>query len=145
MRPILVILAVAAFAAPAGARNVCREQLHLSGNALKNCSIAHYVPRPSGCKWATSYGNGDGLLGQPTSDGGKLDRTTATAAHLTKPLGSRVTLTHGQRSVTVTITDRGPFHSVAEYDLSPAAGRALGFEGNSGYVCDNDRREAIAR
>ena len=71
------------------------------------------------------------------SNGGRLDRTTLTVAHLTRPLGSRVTLRHGSRSVTVTITDRGPYRSVADYDLSPAAGRALGFEGESGYVCDD--------
>ncbi len=119
----------------AEARNSCREA-GLTGNALKNCSIQRYVPKPAGCKWATSYGNGDGYLGKPVSAGGVLDRTTPTAAHLTKPLGSHVQLHHGNRSVTVLINDRGPHHSVAEYDLSPAAGRALGFEGDTGYVCE---------
>ena len=129
------LLSLALYAVVAKAKNVCRDS-GLTGNALKNCSIQHYVPKPVGCKWATSYGNGDGYLGKPVSAGGVLDSKTPTAAHLTKPLGSRVTLRHGNRSVTVTINDRGPWHSVAEYDLSPAAGRALGFEGETGYVCD---------
>lgn len=52
-----------------------------------------------------------------------------TAAHKTLPCGSRVRVTHGSRSVTVTITDRGPYVRGRIIDLSPDAARALGIDG----------------
>ena len=54
-----------------------------------------------------------------------------TAAHRTLPFGSHVRVTNRKngRSVTVRITDRGPFVRGRVIDLSPAAASALGFAG----------------
>jgi rare lipoprotein A len=54
-----------------------------------------------------------------------------TAAHRTLPFGSQVRVTNQKngRSVTVRITDRGPFVRGRVIDLSPAAARAIGVAG----------------
>lgn len=51
------------------------------------------------------------------------------AAHRTLPFGSRVRVTNlaNNRSVIVTVTDRGPFIGGREIDVSARAARALGF------------------
>jgi len=52
-----------------------------------------------------------------------------TAAHRTLPFGSKVRVTnlHNNRSVIVTINDRGPFTGGRVIDLSTHAADALGF------------------
>lgn len=54
-----------------------------------------------------------------------------TAAHRTLPLGTRVRVTNllNGRSVTVTVTDRGPFVKNRVLDLSYAAARAIDMVG----------------
>jgi rare lipoprotein A len=54
-----------------------------------------------------------------------------TAAHRSLPFGSKVKVTnrHNGRSIVVTVIDRGPFVRGRIIDLTPAAGRALGFSG----------------
>jgi rare lipoprotein A len=54
-----------------------------------------------------------------------------TAAHRTAPFGSHIRVTNQKngRSVTVRITDRGPFVRGRVIDLSPAAARAIGVAG----------------
>jgi hypothetical protein len=46
-------------------------------------------------------------------------------AHLTLPCGTRLTLTYGSRSVTVTVIDRGPYIAGRAIDLSNATRLAL--------------------
>lgn len=69
-----------------------------------------------------------GLVGSRTSNGETLDTVTATAAHLTLPLGScaRVTSLDNGRSVIVRINDRGPYNRRFIIDLSPRAAAELG-------------------
>ena len=69
--------------------------------------------------------------GSQTASGLKLNDNALTAAHRTLPFGSkvRVTNTKNGRSVVVTITDRGPFVHGRIIDLTPAAARAIGFNG----------------
>src|SRR5258706_6685441 len=69
--------------------------------------------------------------GSQTAGGLKLNDNALTAAHRTLPFGSkvRVTNTNNGRSVVVTITDRGPFVHGRIIDLTPAAARAIGFNG----------------
>ncbi len=52
-----------------------------------------------------------------------------TAAHRSLPFGSRIRVTNlaNNRSVIVTVTDRGPFIGGREVDVSARAARALGF------------------
>ena len=46
-----------------------------------------------------------------------------TAAHRSLPFGTKVRVTHGSRSVVVTINDRGPFIRGRVLDLSKGAAR----------------------
>ena len=68
------------------------------------------------------------LVGYRTSNGERLDRVTATAAHRSLPLGScaKVTSLDNGRSVIVRINDRGPYRRRFIIDLSPRAAEALG-------------------
>ena len=47
-------------------------------------------------------------------------------AHKSLPCGTMVTLTHGSRSVTVPVVDRGPYIAGRELDLSPRVKAELG-------------------
>lgn len=70
---------------------------------------------------------GPGFAGQPTASGEIYDPNGLTAAHKTLPLGTKILVSYGGRTVPVTITDRGPFTGDRELDLSQGAARALGF------------------
>lgn len=69
--------------------------------------------------------------GTRTASGIPLNDHAMTAAHKSLPFRShvRVTNTRTGRSITVTITDRGPFVRGRCIDLTPAAARALGIDG----------------
>jgi rare lipoprotein A len=78
---------------------------------------------------ASRYGYGGGR----TASGERMDPNAMTAAHRTRPFGSRVTVTSlatGQ-SVTVRINDRGPFVKGRCIDLSTSAARVLGMAGTA--------------
>jgi rare lipoprotein A len=49
-----------------------------------------------------------------------------TCAHRTRPMGSRVKVVYGDRSIQCRVTDRGPFIRGRIIDLSTSAARALG-------------------
>jgi rare lipoprotein A (peptidoglycan hydrolase) len=65
-----------------------------------------------------------------TASGTPLRDSSLTAAHKTLPFGTKVKVTHGSRSVVVTITDRGPFVRGRVLDLSVAAAHAVGIAGS---------------
>lgn len=69
--------------------------------------------------------------GRQTASGRRFEPLALTAAHRRLPFGTRVRVTNraNGRSVTVTITDRGPFVAGRIIDLSLGAARALGMEG----------------
>src|SRR5262245_44451396 len=69
--------------------------------------------------------------GSRTANGDKLNPNALTGAHRTLPLGTNVLVTNKKngRSVTVTITDRGPFVRGRIIDVTPAVARELGFFG----------------
>jgi peptidoglycan lytic transglycosylase len=52
-----------------------------------------------------------------------------TCAHRSLPFGTKLRVTHGSRSVVVTVNDRGPFVRGRVLDLSTAAARLLGIDG----------------
>jgi rare lipoprotein A len=56
---------------------------------------------------ASCYGAGE-KLNRHTSTGEVFSSHAMTAAHRTLPLGTRVRVSHGSRSVIVRINDRGP-------------------------------------
>jgi rare lipoprotein A len=64
-----------------------------------------------------------------TASGERLDDERLTAAHRSLPFGTRVRVTNlaNDRSVVVTVTDRGPFRSGRVIDLSRRAAQELRF------------------
>jgi rare lipoprotein A len=75
---------------------------------------------------ASFYGNESG---SKTASGQRFNQEAMTAAHRTLPFGTRLRVTHGGRSVVVTINDRGPFVRGRVLDLSTGAARAIGLTG----------------
>ena len=75
---------------------------------------------------ASFYGN---EAGSKTASGQRFNQNAMTAAHRTLPFGTKLKVTHGDRSVIVTINDRGPFVRGRVLDLSTAAARAVGITG----------------
>src|ERR1700704_2892445 len=69
--------------------------------------------------------------GTETASGIPLDDDAMTAAHKSLPFGSKVKVTNKEngRSVTITITDRGPFVEGRCIDVTKAGARALGMGG----------------
>jgi rare lipoprotein A len=69
--------------------------------------------------------------GRITASGRRFNMHELTAAHRTLPFGTRLRVTNlmNGRSVTVTITDRGPFVKQRVLDLSYAAAREIGMIG----------------
>ncbi len=90
----------------------------LAGGALANPTVQF-----SGI--ASFYG--DDYKGQ-TANGDQYDPALFTAAHPTLPFGTflRISDPCNEHSVTVVITDRGPFVDGRVLDLSKAAAEALG-------------------
>ena len=72
---------------------------------------------------ASYYGN---EAGSQTASGQRFNQNAMTAAHRTLPFGTKLKVTHGDRSVVVTINDRGPFIRGRVLDLSTGAARAIG-------------------
>jgi rare lipoprotein A len=75
---------------------------------------------------ASFYGN---EAGSKTASGQRFNQNAMTAAHRTLPFGTKLKVTHGDRSVIVTINDRGPFIRGRVLDLSTGAARAIGLTG----------------
>lgn len=85
------------------------------------------TPRPSKCIVHASW-YGESFKGKRTASGTTFNPETFTAAHRTIDFGSKVKVTEirSGRSVVVEITDRGPYFSGRDIDLSYAAAQALG-------------------
>ena len=68
-------------------------------------------------------------MGTITASGKPFNPSALTTAHPSLPFGTKLRLTnpHNQRTVIVTVTDRGPFVKNRELDVSEAAARQLGF------------------
>jgi len=75
---------------------------------------------------ASYYGNESGSR---TASGQRFNQNAMTAAHRSLPFGTKLRVTHGGRSVVVTVNDRGPFIRGRVLDLSTAAARAVGLTG----------------
>lgn len=74
---------------------------------------------------------GDRFHGKPTASGETYDMHEFTAAHRTLPFGTevKITNTRNDKSVIVTINDRGPFHGNRKFDLSKAAFHEIAADG----------------
>ncbi len=75
---------------------------------------------------ASYYGNESGSR---TASGQRMNASAMTAAHRSLPFGTKLRVTHGDRSVVVTINDRGPFIRGRVLDLSTGAARVIGLTG----------------
>lgn len=77
---------------------------------------------------------GDELQGHKTASGRRFDARAFTAASLTLPLDSKAEVTSLKTglSITVTITDRGPFSKARVIDLSRAAAEEIGITAREG-------------
>ncbi|WP_371193373.1 septal ring lytic transglycosylase RlpA family protein [Glaciecola sp. SC05] len=74
---------------------------------------------------------GQKFHGHKTANGEVFDMFALTAAHKTLPLPSfaRVTNLENNKTITVRVNDRGPFHDDRILDLSYGAAKKLGFHG----------------
>jgi rare lipoprotein A len=75
---------------------------------------------------ASYYGNESGSR---TASGQRMNAAAMTCAHRSLPFGTKLRVTHGDRSVIVTVNDRGPFVRGRVLDLSTGAARAIGLTG----------------
>ena len=75
---------------------------------------------------ASYYGN---EAGSKTASGQRFNQNAMTCAHRSLPFGTKLRITHGGRSVVVTVNDRGPFVRGRVLDLSTGAARAVGLTG----------------
>ncbi|MDP5291351.1 septal ring lytic transglycosylase RlpA family protein [Oceanimonas sp. CHS3-5] len=66
--------------------------------------------------------------GRKTASGERFNKNALTAAHKTLPFGTKVRVTNmrNQRSVVVTINDRGPYAKRRVIDLSERAAQEIG-------------------
>lgn len=148
IRPRMVAAAMAASVliaggvteASAGSRNHHRHHHHkhhghhakshgASGPSWKNANASLKRPARSSRSFsgvASYYGN---EAGNRTASGQRFNQNAMTAAHRSLPFGTRLRVTHGSRSVVVTINDRGPFIRGRVLDLSKGAARAIGLTG----------------
>ena len=81
---------------------------------------------------ASFYGNESGSR---TASGQRFNQNALTCAHRSLPFGTKLRVTHGDRSVIVTVNDRGPFVRGRVLDLSTAAARAVGIAGRRRRPC----------
>jgi rare lipoprotein A len=72
------------------------------------------------------YGNESG---SKTASGQRFNENAMTCAHRSLPFGTKLRVSHGGRSIIVTVNDRGPFVRGRVLDLSTGAARALGISG----------------
>ena len=98
----------------------------LRGGDWRNANAAIAPESGSGRSFsgmASYYGNESGSR---TASGQHFNQNAMTCAHRSLPFGTKLRVTHGDRSVVVTVNDRGPFVRGRVLDLSTAAARAIG-------------------
>lgn len=135
-RTALILFAAAAFTggtvSEASARSYRHHHHHYGHHAARaetsswreaHASIAPTFGGHSFSGMASFYGNESG---HKTASGQRFNQEAMTAAHRTLPFGTKLRVTHGGRSVVVTINDRGPFIRGRVLDLSTGAARAIG-------------------
>ena len=81
---------------------------------------------PAGAQTATVSWYGSHWAGRKTANGERFNPHDFTAASKTLPMGTKLLLRRGSRSVVVRINDRGPYIKGRSLDLSWAAANHLG-------------------
>jgi rare lipoprotein A len=102
------------------------ESVHVKSESWRdaNASIASTGHSFTGV--ASTYGNESG---SQTASGQRFNENAMTCAHRSLPFGTKLRVSHGGRSVVVTVNDRGPYVRGRVLDLSTGAARALGLGG----------------
>ena len=140
-RTALILFAAAAFTGGTASEASARPYRHHHHHH----HFAHHAARTENSSWreanasvgptmggrsfsgmASFYGNESG---HRTASGQRFNQEAMTAAHRSLPFGTKLRVTHGGRSVVVTINDRGPFVRGRVLDLSTGAARAIGLTG----------------
>lgn len=140
-RTALILFAAAAFTGGTASEASARPYRHHHHHH----DFAHHAARTENSSWreanasvqptmggrsfsgmASFYGNESG---HRTASGQRFNQEAMTAAHRSLPFGTKLRVTHGGRSVVVTINDRGPFVRGRVLDLSTGAARAIGLTG----------------
>lgn len=122
-----VLAAVVAPAAPAAAQSAL-EWAVAQAAPRQPAKASSRRPAPAGGSvvLASWYGGGE-RLARHTASGEVFRPHGLTAAHRSLPFGTRVAVSHGSRTVTVRINDRGPAaYTGRSIDLSKGAAVALG-------------------
>jgi rare lipoprotein A len=105
------------------------HQASAAGESWRDANAAIAPSSGSGRSFsgmASFYGNESG---SKTASGQRFNQNALTCAHRSLPFGTKLRVTHGDRSVVVTVNDRGPFVRGSVLDLSTAAARAVGITG----------------
>ncbi|MBN9599524.1 MAG: septal ring lytic transglycosylase RlpA family protein [Afipia sp.] len=110
----VAMVAVSATSGNAASRKHWRDAQASAGHSRSFSGMASY------------YGNESGSR---TASGQRFNQNAMTAAHRSLPFGTRLRVTHGGRSVVVTVNDRGPFIRGRVLDLSKGAAHAIGLTG----------------
>ena len=109
--------------ASAKSRHHHRHHHHHAGDSSWRDANASVGGGRSFSGMASYYGNESG---SKTASGQRFNQNAMTCAHRSLPFGTKLRVTHGGRSVVVTVNDRGPFIRGRVLDLSTGAARAIG-------------------
>ena len=111
-----------------------RHSHHHAHHHASNASAGSW--RDANASIAPSFGSGRSFSGiasfsgnesgSHTASGQRFNQSAMTCAHRSLPFGTKLRVTHGGRSVVVTVNDRGPFIRGRVLDLSTGAARAIG-------------------
>jgi rare lipoprotein A len=109
-------------------RHHVRHHHHAAGaSSLMDANASILTPSFGGGRtfsgMASYYGNESGSR---TASGQRFSQGGMTAAHRSLPFGTKLRVSHGGRSVVVTVNDRGPFIRGRVLDLSKGAASAIG-------------------
>jgi rare lipoprotein A len=126
IRSMLTISAVTALIASGTTASEAKSRKHWRSANAAVASSGSFAGK------ASYYGS---ETGSRTASGVRYNPMGMTAAHRSLPFGTRLKVTHGSRSVVVTVNDRGPFIRGRVLDLSKGAAQAIGLTGRGvGHV-----------
>jgi len=77
----------------------------------------------------STYGIGDGLIGNGMAGGGVLRADSMVVAHRSLPFGTKIRFKYKGRTCVAEVRDRGPFIAGRIFDLGPGTAKALKFSG----------------
>ena len=128
IRSMLTVGAVAALMASGASVSEAKARKH---HHWRNSNAAVTTSGSFSGK-ASYYGSESGAR---TASGARYNPMGMTAAHRSLPFGTKLKVTHGSRSVVVTVNDRGPFVRGRVLDLSKGAAQVIGLTGRGvGHV-----------